>query len=283
MRILLLIVISTCVLLGCADPPFDTKNEEVIEAKKTPLQFDPVGSDSIQVSQGHYKDKIRFISTKQLPVTGVIREYNSGKEISRQKFGITEDISVMINPQLVRGAYLIELLDTTGVIFRSKFLWKGIGITDSPGGHQSSPNTQNPIPYLENDSFATNPFSKRITIHNIEAEYGGSFELIKNPVTNTHSESVIDTIFNFIGSNTFIEIYKAESNEILKSVKISSGEIKLKRNIEVGMSKADFDLKFDTIIDSDIIQIGNLEQTAVLTFYFAEKKLNSIHYKGYVN
>ena len=117
----------------------------------------------------------------------------------------------------------------------------------------------------------------------MEKNYAGIFTVSKKPIRNRHNQSVTDTIYTFSAGNTAIEIYRAKHRDLFLCAKIDTDKIRFKYNIKVGDTKADVAGKLKAVINSDKVQVGDLEHGQVYTFTFSKGKLESVAYEGYVD
>jgi hypothetical protein len=109
------------------------------------------------------------------------------------------------------------------------------------------------------------------------------FDLKTQPIINKHYETIIDTIKTLTYDETKIYLYKASDREILYAAKIENSEFKFLDSISIGTKKINFEKRIQKVLESNIIKIGNLEQTSVFIFKFENDKLKAIDYEGYVD
>lgn len=116
-------------------------------------------------------------------------------------------------------------------------------------------------------------------------------ELVKNPkltiekelVNNRHVDNLIDTIKSFKFDKINIKSYKAISEEWIFEAKILNSGFELSKSIRIGIDKKCFEKILKTKLNSDIVKVGNLEQTSVFVFKFENDSLKEIDYEGYVD
>ncbi|RED26434.1 hypothetical protein BD847_0352 [Flavobacterium cutihirudinis] len=116
-------------------------------------------------------------------------------------------------------------------------------------------------------------------------------ELVKNPkftiekelVNNRHVENIIDTIKTFNFDKINIKSYKAVSEEWIFEAKILNSGFEFAKSIKIGIDKKSFEKILNTKLNSEIVKVGNLEQTSVFIFKFEKDSLKEIDYEGYVD
>ncbi|SFJ67315.1 hypothetical protein SAMN05443431_1173 [Olleya namhaensis] len=135
-----------------------------------------------------------------------------------------------------------------------------------------------PEQYLENDSLLTELESdlEKIVLN-------PKFELKAEPKTNTHDESVTDTIKTLTFDKTKIYSYRATNWESIYSAKIENSDFKFLDSIFIGTKKEKLENRIKMELKTDLLKIGNLEQTSVFIFKFENEKLKVIEYQGYVD
>ncbi|WP_375325254.1 hypothetical protein [Flagellimonas sp. GZD32] len=107
------------------------------------------------------------------------------------------------------------------------------------------------------------------------------FSLKLNPYQNHHDENVIDTIKTYTYDKTELEFYKASNWEHIIGGVIKNSEISLGDSIKVGITKTTLGKSLNVGINSDIVQLGNLEQTSLFIFEFNDEVLKTIKFEGY--
>jgi hypothetical protein len=140
--------------------------------------------------------------------------------------------------------------------------------------------SENTIPeqYFENDSLLSELESdlEKIALY-------PKFDLIAEPKINTHDESVTDTIKTLTFDKTKIYSYRAKNWESIYSAKIENSDFEFLDSIKIGTKKENFEKQTKMESKSDLIKIGNLEQTSVFIFKFENGILKKIEYQGYVD
>lgn len=116
-------------------------------------------------------------------------------------------------------------------------------------------------------------------------------ELVKDPkftiekelVNNRHVDNVIDTVKTFKFDKINIKSYKAVSEEWIFEAKILSSEFELAKSIKIGINKRDFEKILMTKLNSNIVKVGDSEETSVFIFKFENNSVIEINYEGYVD
>ena len=116
-------------------------------------------------------------------------------------------------------------------------------------------------------------------------------ELTKNPkftiekelVDNRHVDNLKDTVKTYRFDNISIQSYKTSNEEWICEAKILNSEFEFLKSIKIGIKKNTFEEVVKTKVNSDIIKIGNLEQTSVFVFKFKNNTLAEIIFEGYVD
>ena len=109
------------------------------------------------------------------------------------------------------------------------------------------------------------------------------FDLKTKPKTNNHDETIIDTIKTLTFDKTKIYSYRATNWESIYAAKIENSDFKFLDSISIGTKKKTFENLLKTKFKTDLIKIGNLEQTSVFMFSFENGILKTINYEGYVD
>ncbi|WP_178984544.1 hypothetical protein [Winogradskyella helgolandensis] len=135
-----------------------------------------------------------------------------------------------------------------------------------------------PEQYFENDSLLTELESdlEKIALN-------PKFDIKVEPNSNTHDESVTDTIKTLTFDKTKIYSYRATNWESIYSAKIENSDFEFLDSIFVGIKKEKLENRIKTEFKTDLLKIGNLEQTSVFIFKFENGKLKFIEYQGYVD
>ena len=138
--------------------------------------------------------------------------------------------------------------------------------------------TNIPEQYFENDSLLTELESdlEKIALN-------PKFDLKAEPKANKHDIKVTDTIKTLTFDKTKINSYRATNWESIYSAKIGNSDFEFLDSINIGIKKENFENQIKTELKTDLIKIGNLEQTSVFIFKFENGKLKVIEYQGYVD
>ena len=107
------------------------------------------------------------------------------------------------------------------------------------------------------------------------------FISISKPYQNHHDKSVIDTIETLTFDKTKLELYKAQDREFIIRGIIKNSELEFSDSIKAGVSKLVLEKKLNTKITSNIVVLGNLEQTLLFEFFFENETLKAIEFQGY--
>ena len=132
--------------------------------------------------------------------------------------------------------------------------------------------------YIENDTLLTKMESD---LH--ELVKNPKFTIEKEIVNNRHVDNLIDTIKTFKFDKINIKSYKAVSEEWIFEAKILNSGFELTKSIKIGIDKKSFEKILKTKLNSDIVKVGNLEQTSVFIFKFENDSLKEMDYEGYVD
>jgi len=132
--------------------------------------------------------------------------------------------------------------------------------------------------YVENDTLLTKMESDLN-----ELVKNSKFTIEKELVNNRHVDNLIDTIKTFKFDKINIKSYKAANEEWIFEAKILNSGFELTKSIKIGIDKKSFEKILKTKLNSDIVKVGNLEQTSVFIFKFENDSLKEIDYEGYVD
>lgn len=132
--------------------------------------------------------------------------------------------------------------------------------------------------YVENDTLAAK----------MESDLN---ELIKSPkfiiekelVNNRHVDNVVDTVKTFKFDKIDIKSYKSTSEEWIFEAKILNPEVELLKSIKIGIDKRYFEKIVKTKLNSNLVKVGNLEETSVFIFKFENDILQEIDFEGYLD
>ena len=109
------------------------------------------------------------------------------------------------------------------------------------------------------------------------------FDLKTEPKINTHDKSITDTIKTRTFKENKIYSYKYQDREWIYSAKIRSSEFNFLDSIKIGIPKQTLENIIKSELESDLIKIGDLENTSVFIFKFENGILKTIDYQGYVD
>lgn len=131
--------------------------------------------------------------------------------------------------------------------------------------------------FVENDSlaFAFQSELEKFTFKN------PMFKSASKPYQNHHDKTVIDTIKTLTYDKTELEFYKAANWEHIIGGIIKNPEIEFFDSIKIGIKKETLENILKTQIATDLVTLGNLEQTSLFTFQFENGILKSIKFQGY--
>ena len=109
------------------------------------------------------------------------------------------------------------------------------------------------------------------------------FDLKIEPKINTHDKTITDTIKTRNYKENEIYSYKYQDKEWIYSAKIRSSEFIFLDSIKIGIPKQTLENIIKSELESELIKIGNLENTSVFIFEFENDSLKKIDYQGYVD
>lgn len=132
--------------------------------------------------------------------------------------------------------------------------------------------------YIQDDSLTAKLFYELS-----EFKKDSRFIIQKEPVNNRHVDNVVDTVLNFKFDKIKISSYKSVTEEFVFEANIKNPEFQFSKNIKIGIKKKDFEKSLNTKINSNVIKIGDLEQTSVFVFNFKKDILTEIIYEGYLD
>ena len=132
--------------------------------------------------------------------------------------------------------------------------------------------------YIENDSLVIGLNSELEKIASNK-----KFTVEKKPIKNRHVDNLTDTIVNRTFENTKLTSYKATSEEWVYKAQIENSEFRLNDFIKVGTKKYVVEKSLAIGIQSDILKIGNLEQTSEYILRFENGNLKTIEFNGYMD
>ncbi|PRY13138.1 hypothetical protein CLV24_10652 [Pontibacter ummariensis] len=146
-------------------------------------------------------------------------------------------------------------------------------------------------------SLLGNPFIGNYSqVNNLNSYFdriNADFTLDADPIENRHQPSVTDTIYTIRSGNSVMEFYAPTKSGILllQMADITSGDIKLRDNLRVGMSQGELmnslkahgqDLKI-TQSPSEVIAANREGAPTLLRFFLKNGKVHRILFEGYVD
>jgi hypothetical protein len=140
---------------------------------------------------------------------------------------------------------------------------------------------------IVDEKFLDNPFQfGKVTVENLRDQFE-NLKIEKAPVKNVHIKNQIDSILAVKVNHSEFVLYKLPKIQYLESAVVRDENIRFSRDINVGMSKDDFKIKFESLrkreeIPSKII-IGRKDSQEYLIFTFTDGRLAKVEYTGYVD
>ena len=141
-------------------------------------------------------------------------------------------------------------------------------------------NKQGGVPYYQSDDYFA--FKIEPDTKNIGSLYQIHFSCSKESVINKQDSTLIDTVFTYIYKNDKIKIYKTTDKDLLTLFDVTDTIFEINGKIRPGISKDYFSKKFNIKgLINDTVDIGNIEHTFVIRFYFKNDKLKRIMTEPY--
>jgi hypothetical protein len=139
------------------------------------------------------------------------------------------------------------------------------------------------VDYFQCDDYSA--FKISPNTKSIDNTFHGYFNFTKEPIINMQDSTIVDTIYKYVNHDNKIEIYKSYySGDLLMLYDVVDSIFEINGNIKPGISKDYFQKKFNIKgAIEDIVDIGNLEQTNVVRFYFKYNKLIRIRTEPYID
>jgi hypothetical protein len=138
------------------------------------------------------------------------------------------------------------------------------------------------IPYYQCDDY--NAFRVIPDTKNIEKLYHVTFKISKDTVANRQYSKLTDTIYTYEISGNKIKIYKAYHADLLALFDVSGPAFELNGKIRPGMLKKNFIRRFNLQEPvRDTLDLGNMEHTFVIRFYFSKNKIKRIRIVPYLD
>ena len=142
--------------------------------------------------------------------------------------------------------------------------------------------SDNSVPYYQCDDY--NAFKIELNTKSLDSLYRGFLKCSKEPIINKQDSTVIDSLYIYSYKNNKIKIYKAVHADLLALYDVTDSIFELNGKIKPGMAKEKFAKKFNIIgLTKDTVDIGNLEHTDVLRFYFKDNVLIRIKNEPYLD
>jgi hypothetical protein len=132
---------------------------------------------------------------------------------------------------------------------------------------------------IENQELLTQLESELNTFRNNQ-----KFSITKELINNRHVDNQIDTAVTYTADKVIIETYKISDNEEwIIQAKIINTELAFSKLVKIGMEVKAMEKMTNTKIKSDVMRIGNMEETSAFVFKFKDNKVYEINYEGYVD
>ena len=135
-----------------------------------------------------------------------------------------------------------------------------------------------PEQYFENDSLR-NLLESELD----KLALNPKFDLKAEPKINTHDKTITDTIKTRTFEKNKVYSYKYQNREWIYSANIRSSEFKFLDSVKIGIKKQTLENILKSELESDLIKIGDLENTSIFIFTFENDTLKTIDYQGYVD
>jgi hypothetical protein len=140
---------------------------------------------------------------------------------------------------------------------------------------------------ITDESFIDDPFQfGKVTEDNLRNTFK-DLKIEKEPIKNVHVKNQIDSILSIKVYNSEFVLYKLPHEQFLETAVVRDENIRLNKDIHIGMTKDQFKEKFDELKDHKNIPsrilIGRKETQEYLIFSFSKNRLKEIEYNGYVD
>lgn len=132
--------------------------------------------------------------------------------------------------------------------------------------------------YIENETILNKMESDLL-----ELTKNPKFTMEKELVDNRYIDNLKDTLKTYKYENVSIQSYKTSNEEWICDAEIRNSEFEFLKSIKIGINKNAFEKAVNTNVISDLVKIGDLEQTSVFIFKFKKNILAEIVYEGYVD
>jgi hypothetical protein len=157
-----------------------------------------------------------------------------------------------------------------------------IKVQDTITYHTLLLNDNSRIPYYQCDDY--DAFRVIPNTKNMEKLFHVAFKITKDTVANRLDSKITDTIYTYEYTGNKIKIYKAVHTDLLALYDVSGSKFGLNGKVKPGMPKAHFIKKFNLKEPvRDTLDVGNMEHTFVIRFYFSKNKMKRIRIVPYLD
>jgi len=137
---------------------------------------------------------------------------------------------------------------------------------------------------ISQEQFLEMPFGFKESILNFEGSSNPKFSIQKVLRRNKHYPEKTDTIYKFTYKKSEIFFYKTHMNqEFLLTGKVLNKGIVLKNEIQIGISKSEFESRFSEKLKWQNDSITMTGEATKYTFIFESDKLAKIDIDNYFN
>jgi hypothetical protein len=193
--------------------------------------------------------------------------------------GIDDKNYITFKKRLIQAIQIFLLILSCGTIACQV---SNIKVQDTITYHTLLLNDNSSIPYYQCDDY--DAFGVIPNTKNMERLYRVAFKITKDTVANRLDSKITDTIYTYEYTGNKIKIYKAVHIDLLALYDVSGSKFGLKGNVRPGMPKDHFIKKFNmTEPVRDTLDIGNMEHTFVIRFYFSKNKIKRIKIVPYLD
>jgi hypothetical protein len=142
---------------------------------------------------------------------------------------------------------------------------------------------------ITDKDFAGNTFPDgRITLEYLKRNFKDYEVVNREPFQNRHVQGQVDTIYTVraAGGSSF-RIYKLPEESLLERAEIVSSEIRMNRDVRVGMTTNNFLAAFpqvnERLAENARVTVKGDITPVEIDLYFADNRLQRVIYKGYVD
>ena len=132
--------------------------------------------------------------------------------------------------------------------------------------------------YIENDSLVT---QLKSDLYNIA--FNPIFDGERISKSSTINKTMAHKNKTLVFEQTKIHFYRKGFSEEIISAKIKNSQFKFLDSICIGTRIKKLENQIETELKTNLIKIGNLEQTSVFIFKFESGILNTIDYEAYLD